>query len=157
MKNLIMHLERIPVRFFLRKISRIKMIPVFKTQSRSLISITKLHQISRINNLIYRINIIFFKLKFFHQKVQDFLARSIAGHLNRERRFSLNQNIFHCMNKVFTGIFINSKVGISGNLKEKCLFNLKSREQLCSILSNNILQKRKLTALCVSARKPVNI
>ena len=136
------------------------MIPALKTQSPALICLAQLHKITRINNLVNTINILFGKLKFFHQKLLDFWTRSITGHLNREGRFSLNQNIFHCVNKVFTSIFINGKVCITGNLKKQCLFNIKTWEKFCSKGRNYILQKRKLTSMNTTgsiSRKPVNI
>ena len=156
-KDFIMQLKRIPVRLFFRKISRIKMLPLFKAQSRAFINVAKLHQISRINNLIYRINIVLFKLQLFHQEILNLRACRITGHLNRERRLSLNQNIFHRVNKVLACILVYGKVCIAGNFKEKSFFNLKAREKLCTILRNNILKKGKLTAAAVASRKPVNI
>ena len=128
------------------------MFPFRKTHF-SVINFPKLHKNTWIDYVINPINIIFCKFQFFFQKFKNFFAGLIAGHLNRERTLTLNKNLFHCINKIASRIFIYSKICISCNLEQQSFLNFKTCKKLSSIAHNNFFQKSKLL-FTVFTRKP---
>ena len=89
-KNFIMQLEGIPVRFILRKVCRVKMFPWFKTEFACFVCFAQLHKTANIYHAVCLIYIIICKLKLFFKKVTDYSRAYITLQLNREGRFSLD-------------------------------------------------------------------